>query len=119
MAEMTLTKTSLTNGVWKGTLAGASNSPDLQVTHQGAHVDGLTITPDGAATWRISIAIPAALISDGMQSLIISDTGGRILHTIDILAGDALDEDIRAEVNLLRDELDMLKKAFRQHCQDS
>ena len=116
---MELTKTSLTNGIWEGTLTGPSDSPQLQVTHQGTPVDGLTVTPDGADTWRISFTIPAALISDGIQSFIISNGTGQTLHSIDILAGDALAEDIRAEVNLLRDELNMLKKAFRQHCQDS
>ena len=32
------------------------------------------------------------------------------------LAGEALAHDIRAEIDLLRAELDMLKRAFRRHC---
>jgi hypothetical protein len=30
-----------------------------------------------------------------------------------------LDEDIRAEVDLLRAELDLLKRAFRRHCSET
>jgi hypothetical protein len=40
---------------------------------------------------------------------------GAVLDRVTFLAGDALDEDIRAEVVLLRDELEMLKRAFRRH----
>jgi hypothetical protein len=39
-----------------------------------------------------------------------------LLGSFSIVAGDALAEDIRAELSLLRAELDMLKKAFRRHC---
>ena len=116
---MQLTKTSLTNGIWEGSLTQTSESPKLVVTHQGEPVGGLKVTPDGANTWRISFAIPSDLISDGIQSFLISNGDGQTVYSIDILAGDALDEDIRAELNLLRGELDVLKKAFRQHCQDS
>jgi outer membrane protein assembly factor BamA len=34
----------------------------------------------------------------------------------ELIAGEALGDDIRVEVELLRDELDMLKRAFRRHC---
>ncbi len=34
-------------------------------------------------------------------------------------AGSALDEDIRNDLSLLREELEMLKRAFRRHCADT
>jgi hypothetical protein len=33
-----------------------------------------------------------------------------------IITGVAMEDDMRAEVDLLRQELDMLKRAFRRHC---
>ena len=33
-----------------------------------------------------------------------------------MITGEPLGDDIRAEVELLRAELDMLKRAFRRHC---
>ena len=33
-----------------------------------------------------------------------------------IITGVAMEDDLRAEVDLLRAELDMLKRAFRRHC---
>lgn len=118
---MTLTKIALTNGVWTGMLTGGGNeTPKLQVTHQGHPIDGLQLNNDATqAGWQIEITIPAHLISDGVQTFIISDDKGQTLNSFAFLAGDALAEDIRTEMDLLRSELDLLKKAFRQHCQDS
>ena len=47
---------------------------------------------------------------------VISDGGGTKLGHFSIIAGEALGEDLHAEVELLRAELDMLKRAFRRHC---
>ena len=61
--------------------------------------------------------IPAERIADGVQAFVIRNTRDDIvLGSFSIVAGDALAEDIRAEMSLLRSELDMLKKAFRRHC---
>ena len=48
--------------------------------------------------------------------MILDRSEERVLASFSIVAGDALAEDIRAELSLLRAELDMLKKAFRRHC---
>ena len=45
--------------------------------------------------------------------------GGTVLDRITLMAGAALDEDIRAEIALLRDELELLKSAFRRHCAET
>ncbi len=118
MTKMTLTKTRLFAGVWEGELTGAgADQPDLQVTHLGETIDGVTLTHDADQDiWHVSIPIPARLISDGVQTFIISDGQGNVLDSFMLLSGEALAEDIRAEVALLRNELDMLKQSFRRHC---
>ncbi len=118
---MTLTKTRLTGGVWEGVLKGAgAQTPTLQVTLQGDPVTGLTLEHDGDAdAWHVKLPIPATLISDGVQTFVIRDAQGQVLASIALLAGDALAEDIRAELDLLRAEVDMLKTAFRRHCNDT
>lgn len=121
MTKMTLTKTGLTGGTWHGTLTGAGDEqPRLEVTHLGQAIEGLQLTQDTTGdAWTVKIPIPAHLINDGLQTFVISDAQGQTLNSFAFLAGDALADDIRAEVDLLRSELDLLKKAFRQHCQDS
>ena len=41
--------------------------------------------------------------------------GGEVLASFTLVAGVPLEEDLRAEISLLRAELDLLKKAFRRH----
>ena len=57
-----------------------------------------------------------ALIADGVQTFLIRDHAtGETLESFAVIAGEALSHDIRAEMTLLREELDMLKRAFRRH----
>jgi hypothetical protein len=102
-------------GVWSGELVDGPAS-GIRVLHQGQALEGVTITPlpDRDST-RISVPVPAALISDGVQTFVVEDSAGRVLASFAILAGDVLAHDLRAEIALLRAELDILKSAFRKH----
>jgi len=118
---LTLTKTRLVEGVWEGVLtySGTGNfQPEITVTHLDQPIGGVVVSEDAdAGHWILRVPIPANLISDGLQTFLILDgRSGATLGSFAILAGDALAEDLRSEVDLLRAELDMLKKAFRRHC---
>lgn len=119
---LTLTKTRIYAGVWEGLLTGGGKTaPVLTVRHLGEIVPGITLT-DGpeAGSWFVQVPVPAALLADGVQTFVISDEATRTtLASFAFLSGDALSEDIRAEVDLLRAELDMLKRAFRRHCHET
>lgn len=113
-----LTKTRLAEGIWEGILTRSEGSadPKLTVRHMDRPVPGLEVSPDDAkGRWRVRLPIPREAIADGVQTLVISD-GDTVLADITLIAGEALADDIRAEVELLRAELDMLKRAFRRHC---
>lgn len=120
--QLTLTKTRIRAGVWEGMLMadGLGNyQPRLEVVHLDKTLDGVEITPDGEMEklWQIRVPIPSALLSDGVQTFVIRDARtGITLETFTVVTGQPLEDDIRAEVDLLRAELDMLKKAFRRHC---
>lgn len=121
MSDVTLTKTRLFEGVWEGVLTHKGDGafqPVLRVTHLDQPVDGVTTHEDQAAGhWVVRVPVPANLISDGLQTFVIRDSASDdVLASFALLAGDALAEDIRAEMSLLRAELDMLKQAFRRHC---
>lgn len=134
-------------GVLTGQTGGPPQGiPALCVTHQSTELAGIEVVPFGVnaadisqadvgqanasfanassadvssagGRWTVRVPIPADLISDGVQSFVISDaTTGTTLSSFAIIAGDALAEDIRAEMDLLRAELDLLKRAFRRHC---
>lgn len=124
MSEMTLTRMRLAEGVWEGLLsARASVAPRLRLRHR----DELVGEPEtveagegpGGTRWLVRFQLPVDRLSDGVQTFVIEDatTGDALAHET-IFAGELVDEDIRAEVSLLRAELDMLKRAFRRHCSE-
>jgi hypothetical protein len=117
----TLTKTRLVAGVWEGelTTARADDPPELAVTHLERPLGAVSLTgiEGRAGAWLVRIGVPPELLSDGVQTVVISEArSGTRLGDFTIVAGEVLDDDIWAEVSLLRAELDLLKKAFRRHC---
>lgn len=117
MATATLTKTRIRSGVWEGVLAGPAAPPALEVTLLGQPIAGVTVTPipDRSAEWAVRVPIPAEALSEGVQTFLIRD-GAETLAHFTVITGVAMEDDMRAEVDLLRAELDMLKRAFRRHC---
>lgn len=116
-----LTKLRLIEGVWHGALKRHGQEqwqPSIEVTHLDFVVEGVEIEEDRVEEcWHVRVPIPADRIADGVQTFVIRDKRtDTVLANFSIVAGDALAEDIRAELSLLRAELDMLKKAFRRHC---
>ena len=116
MADLTLVRTRIVEGIWEGRFTGAAEAPAVRVTHDGRTLDGATVAADGA-DWLIRVPIPPETIGEGVQTYLLSDaaTGERI-ESFTLIAGEALADDIRAEMDLLRAELDLLKRAFRRHC---
>jgi hypothetical protein len=45
--------------------------------------------------------------------------GSETLAHFTIITGVAMEDDLRAELDLLRAELDLLKRAFRRHCTET
>ena len=119
MAELTLTKTRIQAGVWEGVLTGAESPPDVVVSHAARPVAGATVreNPEDAHEYFVRVPIPVELLSEGVQTFVITDRAtDERLAAFTIITGQPMDEDFRAEVELLRAELDMLKRAFRRHC---
>ena len=106
-------------GKWEGVIV-APEEPQIELLHHEAPLPGLTLSRGEEGRWHASVALPAEILSDGVVTLLIHDrktqeTLGRVL----IMAGEPLAEDLRAEIELLRAELDLLKKAFRRHCAET
>ncbi|WP_343035173.1 hypothetical protein [Parasulfitobacter algicola] len=116
---MTLTKTRMQDGIWEGLLQSPGDPPRLSVTFLDSPVDGVEILPCDEG-FLVRIPIPRQAISDGVQTIVISVAdSGLVLDHIPLMAGDPQAHDIRAEVDLLRAELDVLKRAFRRHCKET
>lgn len=121
MSDLTLTKTKLRSGVWQGVFEGTEARPEISVTHLEKEVADIELTAGkDANTWLLQVPIPAEAISDGVQTVLVTNKADQqVMEKITLIAGEALGDDLRAEVDLLRAELDMLKRAFRRHCLES
>lgn len=125
MGQVTLTKTVLQEGIWHGLACrdGGDDgpAPQLSAWHLEKKLEGLEVSVTPAeGQWDVRLPIPKELLSDGIQTILIRDDDtGETADTLTLIAGDPLGPDIRAEVELLRAELDMLKKAFRRHCTET
>ncbi len=119
MTDLTLTKTRLFEGVWEGVLSTDSKAkfqPEIEVTHLDQTLADVEVTAGpGGGQWSIRVPIPAALIADGVQTFLIRDgRNGDVLNSFALMAGDFLSYDIRVEMALLREELDMMKRVLRR-----
>lgn len=114
-----LTKTKMRQGIWQGIITGAGDTqPEIIVTHQDVEVQDVVLAHDTKADhWMLSIPVPKEMIADGVHTLLIRDgANDQKLGHMTLVAGEVLSDDILAEMDLLRAELDMLKSAFRRHC---
>ena len=121
MSDLTLTKTRLFEGVWEGVLSGeigGGADPEIEVTHQQETIEGVEVIARAeTGDWVVRVPVPPEKLADGVQTFLIRDrASGAVLDSFALLAGDVLSYDIRAEMALLREELDLLKRAFRRHC---
>lgn len=116
--DVKLTKTRIRAGHWEGILTGAEGIPEVEVVLHGAVLKGVTLTPapNQPGAFAVRVPVPSEALSDGVQTFLIRLKGGETLTHFTIITGVAMEDDLRAEVDLLRAELDMLKRAFRRHC---
>ena len=118
MDGVKLTQTRIRAGVWEGVLSGTA-SPALEVRHQEVEVPGVQVTAiaDRPGEWAVRVPVPVEVLSEGVQTFLIRDKAtGETLQHFTVITGVAMEDDLRAEIDLLRAELDMLKRAFRRHC---
>ncbi|THH36588.1 hypothetical protein E4Z66_06460 [Aliishimia ponticola] len=116
MSNLQVATTKIQQGVWRGVLTHATGVPQIEVLHLDKPVPLVTVeeVEDG---WLVQFPIPADAIADGVQTFVVVDkVDGEQIWDFTLIAGEALGDDIRAEIDLLRAELDMLKRAFRRHC---
>lgn len=113
----TLVRLRLASGTWEGRLDGPAGAepPTLAATCRGEEIGEPRLSPDGDRRWHVTLILPPALMSDGIQTLAIGPRGGDPLCLETLAFGDALDADLRADLEALRTEVEVLKRALRRH----
>jgi energy-converting hydrogenase Eha subunit A len=123
MDNETLIRVRFQGGRYEGILSCADASGTaIEAVHDGRVIAAAVLTPEDAKrnSWRMTVDLPGDIIGEGVQVIALrSSTTDRVLDRITLMAGAPLDEDIRVELALVRDELEMLKRAFRRHCSET
>ncbi len=125
MTDLTMTKTRIQAGIYEAVVSlkpGRDTIPKISAYLFGKEQPGVSISdvPQDPANWLVRFSIPSEALTDGIQTFVFVDTEtGEKLDSFSIVTGEPLSDDLNAEVDLLRSELDMLKKAFRRHCLDT
>lgn len=102
------------NGQWQGRVA-AEAAPSVALTLNGEPLPAPTVAAAGDGLWSVSFPIPPAALSQGVHSFVLSDTAtGARLATPAMLTGLPVEDDLRAEIALLRSELELVKRALRR-----
>ena len=112
----TLNRISLTGGTYRGLASGAADAPGLQASC-GDRLFPVAVSPL-EDDWQVEVDLTAIALQEGVQTVLITE-GDEVLDSLSIVAGLDAPDDIRAEVDRLRAELDMLKTSFRRHVRET
>ncbi len=121
VTQETLTRVRLQGGRYEGVFVGPPDTT-VEALHEGKVIAVAHVRPDETVPgrFRLALDLPSSVIGEGVQVITLRSTASMAaLDRITLMSGAPLDEDIRAEVALLRDELEMLKRAFRRHCSET
>ncbi len=117
--QITLTQTRIADGWWEGVLSGTDDELPVEAWHQDRRIEGVEVAKlVGKSGRAVRVPIAASVLSEGVQTVLLK-VGDDVLASFTIVAGVPLEEDLRAEISLLRAELDLLKRAFRRHCAET
>lgn len=124
MTDDALVRVRLQAGRYEGILTSSNPAMEqgLEAVHEGKVIANVTLSSedDGPGRWHVAVVLPASVITDGVQVIALRAIAtGEVLDRITLMAGAPLDEDFRAELALMRNELEILKRAFRRHCAET
>jgi hypothetical protein len=121
-AKFRLEKRQIIGGKYLGVLRARTKgtpTPAMEMIHHGNIVGNVHVEPSGqdGDIWDVTAEIPRDFLVDGVQTfLLVFEGKSDILDRFSVITGEPLEEDLRTEIELLRAELDMFKRAFRRHC---
>lgn len=102
-------------GVCEGRVRGGGDgAPELRFEAGETVLAAPRVSAD-AEGWVFALELPGALLDEGARSVLIFDAAADVqIGQFALSVGEALAEDLRAQVAQLRAELDLLKAAFRR-----
>jgi len=125
MSHLSLKRHRIRHGRYEGLLttrARLKAPPVVEMRFLDGSVTDVPLSPiEGKPqSWDVRVTIPPHSVNDGVLTYHLCDSDdGEILDSFAIVCGEPLEDDLRAEIHMLRAELDMLKRSFRKHVLES
>ena len=116
-----ITQIKFSRGVWQGLISGAApgtdHLPEFDVTLHEEPVDTVQVTRrQDTDELHLQINIRPSAVGSGVHSFVITEHQSLdVLARFTLIGGDLAEQDLRAEIDLLKAELELLKRAFRRH----
>ena len=89
-------------------------APPVTLTHRTVPVTA-TIEPDGEpGLWRLTAALPPEALCEGVQTLLATMPDGTAIGAAQMVLGRPAEETVEARLDLMRQEIDLLKKVVRR-----
>lgn len=108
-----LTGLTLFDGVFSAMIGGSAREPAVDLVVDGAVVASARAEAAGDDAWRIEARLPRQCLRDGVTAVIFVDRPSHAQLAAHVVrAGPEPEEDLVAEIAVLRAELDALKRAF-------
>ena len=110
-------------GIWTGLIRRSDAPKPISLFHKGDSVGQARIAEAGEDVWQVAVNLPAERLNDGVSTFLLiestsedglADPMGQQIASLSVSAGQALQQDVLAEMELIRSELDLLKKEFRR-----
>ncbi|MEL7215900.1 MAG: hypothetical protein AAGJ96_08235 [Pseudomonadota bacterium] len=116
---LTCTDLTLRDGVLTGRIDAPAGTAlptiELVVRNEVVAVGDTRAVADTPGVHLLTLAVPSVVLTEGLVTLILRvERASETLASLPIAVGEPLSLDILAELDLLRAELDMLKRAVRR-----
>lgn len=115
---MKLTHTSVRGGVWTAILtAKGPDAPSVEVRLGDERLSDVTVNPldDAGGRFELQVRIPpGALSEDGGLISVADPATGAVIGMLQVSVGTPPDDDLRAEVTRLRQEMELVKDVLRR-----
>jgi hypothetical protein len=116
---MKLTHTSVKDGIWTAILSDVrgEGEPALDVRLNDTRLSEVTLRAlgDVSGNWEVQVSLPAGAMSESGGLISVADPAtSSVIGMLQVTTGAPADEDLRAEVTRLRQEMELVKDVLRR-----
>ena len=88
--------------------------PPVRVTHRTETLAADLAPEPEPGIWRLKVQLPPAVVSEGVQTLLVSMPDGTAIGAAQLIVGQPASAAAEAQIDLLRQEVALLKRVVRR-----